>query len=284
MAKGPEKKDPETTGHVWDGIEEFNNPLPRWWLWTLYVCIIWAIGYAIAYPAWPLIKGATPGLLGFSSRGEAAADIQKFIDANATIDAKLASADITTVSADADLQSYAINSGAAVFRNNCSQCHGSGAAGTGIYPNLIDDDWLWGGKIDEIVQTVAFGIRSEHDETRFSEMPAFGEFLEEVEIVQAVNFVRSLSDLEHDAALATAGAVVFEDNCSSCHMEDGTGDREQGAPNLTDFIWLFGDDVEEITNTVTFARNSEMPAWGERLTTSQINAVAAYVHQLGGGE
>lgn len=284
MAKAPEKKDPETTGHVWDGIEEFNNPLPRWWLWTLYVCIVWAIGYAIAYPAWPLIKGATPGLLGFSSRGEAAADIQKFVDANAKIDAKLASADITTVSADAELQSYAINSGAAVFRNNCSQCHGSGAAGAGIYPNLLDNDWLWGGKIDEIVQTVAFGIRSEHDDTRFSEMPAFGEFLEEGEISQAVNFVLSLSDLEHDAALAAAGAVVFEDNCSSCHMEDGTGDREQGAPNLTDFIWLFGDDVEEITHTVTFARNSEMPAWGERLTTSQINAVSAYVHQLGGGE
>ena len=284
MAKAPEKKDPETTGHSWDGIEDFNNPLPRWWLWTLYVCIVWAIGYAIAYPAWPLIKGATPGLLGYSSRGEVAADIEKFNVANATIDAKLATADITLVSADVELQSYAINSGAAVFRTNCIQCHGSGAAGSGIYPNLLDNDWLWGGKIDDIVQTVAFGIRSDDDDTRFSEMPAFGEFLEEEEIIQAVNFVRSLSDLEHDAALAAEGAIVFEDNCSSCHMEDGTGDREQGAPNLTDFIWLFGSDVEDITHTVTFARNSEMPAWSGRLTTSQINAVAAYVHQLGGGE
>lgn len=284
MAKAPENKEVETTGHSWDGIEEYNNPLPRWWVWTLYVCIIWAIGYVIAYPAWPLIKGATPGLLGFSSRGEAATDIQKFVTANAAIDAKLASADITTVSADAELQSYAINSGAAVFRNKCSQCHGSGAAGAGIYPSLIDDDWLWGGKIDEIVQTVAFGIRSDHDDTRFSEMPAFGEFLEEVEISQAVNYVLSLSDLEHDAALASAGAIVFEDNCSSCHMEDGSGDREQGAPNLTDFIWLFGSKPEDITNTVTFAHNSEMPAWGSRLTVSQVNAVAAYIHQLGGGE
>ncbi|PHQ98037.1 MAG: cytochrome-c oxidase, cbb3-type subunit III [Marinosulfonomonas sp.] len=284
MAKAPEKKDPETTGHSWDGIEEFNNPLPRWWLWTLYACIVWAIGYVIAYPAWPLIKGATPGLLGYSSRGEVAADIEKFNVANATIDAKLATADITLVSADAELQSYAINSGAAVFRTNCIQCHGSGAAGSGIYPNLLDNDWLWGGKIDDIVQTVAFGIRSDDDDTRFSEMPAFGEFLEEEEIVQVVNYVRSLSDLENDAALATEGAIVFADNCSSCHLEDGTGDREQGAPNLTDFIWLFGSDVEDITQTVTFARNSKMPAWSGRLTTSQINAVAAYVHQLGGGE
>lgn len=284
MAQKPVKKQPETTGHSWDGIEEYNNPLPRWWLWTFYICIIWAVAYAIAYPAWPLIKGATPGLLGWSTRGEVKADIQKFTDANAAIEAKLAETDITLVSADPELQSYAVNSGAAVFRSNCSQCHGSGAAGAGIYPNLIDDDWLWGGKIEDIVQTVAFGVRSEHDDTRYSEMPAFGEFLEEEEISQAVNYVLSLSDLEHDASLANAGAAMFEENCVACHMEGGTGDREQGAPNLADAIWLFGSDTESITQTVTYARNSVMPAWGARLTGAQVKAVAAYVHQLGGGE
>ena len=285
MADNPKKTGPETTGHSWDGIEEYNNPLPRWWLYTFYATIIWGVLFVIAYPAWPLINGATPGLVGYSTRAEVAADIKRFDDANAEITARLAAADITQVSADPELQSFAINAGAAVFRNNCSQCHGSGAAGAGIYPNLLDNDWLWGGKIEEVEQTVRHGIRfAADDDTRFSEMPAFGEFLEEDEIAQVVNYVLSLSDLEHDAALATDGAVVFEDNCAACHTDAGTGDRSLGAPDLTDFIWLFGSDPEAITQTVTFARNSQMPAWQAKLTEAQIKAVAAYVHQLGGGE
>jgi cytochrome c oxidase cbb3-type subunit 3 len=285
MAQTPRKQEPETTGHSWDGIQEYNNPLPRWWLWTFYATIIWGVLFVIAYPAWPLIKGATPGLLGYSTRADVAADIQRFDDANADITAKLAAADITQVSADPELQSFAINAGAAVFRNNCSQCHGSGAAGTGFYPNLLDNDWLWGGTIEEVEQTVRHGIRFEaDDDTRFSEMPAFGDFLEEAEVAQVVNHVLSLSDLEHDTALAAAGALVFEDNCSACHAEDGAGDQSQGAPDLTDFIWLFGSAPEAITQTVTFARNSQMPAWEAKLTEAQIKAVAAYVHQLGGGE
>lgn len=284
MAKAPKKQEPDTTGHVWDGIEEYNNPLPRWWLWTLYVCIIWAIGYTIAYPAWPMIKGATAGVLGYSTRAEVAADIKSFEDANAAIQAKLASADITAVAADNELHSYAVNFGASVFKTNCIQCHGAGGAGAKGYPNLLDDDWLWGGEIDAIAFTVRNGIRNETDDARYSEMPAFGEFLEEAEIAAVVNHVLAISGSDHDAALAAAGAVVFEDNCASCHLEDGTGDREQGAPNLTDAIWLFGGDAESVSHTVTFARNAVMPAWGERLGDAQVNAVAAYVHQLGGGE
>ncbi|MEE9427645.1 MAG: cytochrome-c oxidase, cbb3-type subunit III [Paracoccaceae bacterium] len=284
MAKQPVKSDPKTTGHSWDGIEEYNNPLPRWWLWTFYATIFWGILFVIAYPAWPLIKGATPGLFGYSTRQEVANDIQKFADNNAAIQAKLAAVDVTQISADAELHSFAINSGSSVFLTNCSQCHGSGAAGTGIYPNLVDDDWLWGGKIEEIAQTVRYGIRTEDDETRFSEMPAFGEFLEETEINQVVSYVLSLSNLDHDAPLAELGAAVFEENCAACHAEDGTGDREQGAPDLTDFIWLFGSEPDAITRTVTFARNSEMPSWESKLSDAQIKAVAAYIHQLGGGE
>lgn len=285
MAKKPEKQEPKTTGHSWDGIEEYNNPLPKWWLYTLYVCIVWAIGYAIAYPAWPLIKGATPGFLGWSTRGEVAKDIQTFADANAEIEAKLAAADITTVADDPALHSYAVNAGRAVFKTNCIQCHGNGAAGALSYPNLLDDDWLWGGEIDTIAFTIRHGIRNDtDDDARFSEMPAFGEFLEENEIASVVQHVLSLSGQDHDAALAEAGAVVFTDNCEACHAETGTGDREQGAPNLTDAIWLFGGDSESITHTVTFARNGVMPAWGGRLTDAQVNAVASYIHQLGGGE
>ncbi|HHS89557.1 MAG TPA: cytochrome-c oxidase, cbb3-type subunit III [Rhodobacteraceae bacterium] len=284
MAKQPEKKEIETTGHSWDGIEEYNNPLPRWWLWTFYATILWGIGYVIAYPAWPLVEKATPGLLGFSTRQEVAKDIQAFKEKNAEIEAKLAQADLTTVTEDADLHSFAINSGAAVFRTYCSQCHGSGAAGAKGYPNLLDDDWLWGGDIESIAYTVRHGIRSRSDETRYSEMPAFGEFMSEEEIGQVVHYVLSLGGNEHDASLAGAGATIYADNCASCHGEDGTGDREQGAPNLTDAIWLFGDSIEDITYTVTHARNVEMPTWGDRLSDAQINAVATYVHQLGGGE
>lgn len=284
MSKQPERQEPETTGHVWDGIEEYNNPLPRWWLWTLYACIVWAIGYVIAYPAIPLISGATPGLLGYSTRGEVAADIQAVTDANAEIEAKLAAADLTTVAADPDLQSYAVNAGAAIFRTNCSQCHGAGAAGAKGYPNLLDDDWLWGGDIKALAFTIRHGVRNETDDAHYSEMPKFGEFLEEEEIAQAVNHVLALSGQDHDAKMVTAGAIIFEENCSACHMEDGSGDRDQGAPNLTDAIWLYGGDAETLTATVTNSRFGVMPAWGERLSDAEVNAVAAYVHQLGGGE
>ncbi|MBV1866748.1 MAG: cytochrome-c oxidase, cbb3-type subunit III [Marinosulfonomonas sp.] len=284
MTKKPEKKEVETTGHSWDGIEELNNPLPRWWVWTFYATIAWGIVYMIAYPAWPLINGATRGVLGFSTRAEVAADIQAVTDANAAIESKLAAADLTTVSADTELQSYAVNAGGAVFRTNCSQCHGSGAAGAKGYPNLLDDDWLWGGDIEAIAYTIRHGVRNDTDDAHFSEMSAFGEFMEEAEITQVVNHVLSLTGQDHDAGLAAAGAVVFEENCASCHMEDGSGDRDQGAPNLTDAIWLYGGDAETITATVTNGRFGVMPAWGPRLSDAQVNAVAAYVHQLGGGE
>ncbi len=284
MAKKPEKKDPETTGHSWDGIEEFNNPLPRWWLWTFYFTIFWGILYAIAYPSIPLIKGAYPGLLGWSTRGEVAKDIQSFKEQNAAIEAKLASTPVTEIASDAELQSYAVNAGAAVFRTNCIQCHGAGAQGAKGYPNLLDDDWLWGGDIESIAYTIRHGIRSRSEDTRFSEMPAFGEFLSKEEIAQLVAYVRSLGGLQADAQLASAGQPLFEENCTACHGDDGTGDREQGAPNLTDAIWLFGSSEEDLTYTITYARNVEMPTWGDRLSDAQINAVAVYVHQLGGGE
>lgn len=285
MAKKPEKpNEPETTGHSWDGIEEYNNPLPRWWLWTFYATIVWGVIYTIAYPAWPLVNRATAGIMGFSTRAEVARDIQTFADANAAIEAKLAAADLATVAADPELQSFARNAGAAVFKTNCSQCHGSGAAGAKGYPNLLDDDWLWGGDIESIAFTVRHGVRNETDDARFSQMPAFGEILSEEEIAQAAAYVQKLSGQDHDAALAATGETVFIDNCSACHTEAGTGDRAQGAPNLTDAIWLYGGDHATLIESITKARFGVMPAWGQRLSDAEVNAVAAYVHQLGGGE
>ncbi len=275
----------ETTGHEWDGIKELNNPLPRWWLWCLYLTIIWGIGYMIAYPAWPLINGATTGLLGYSTRGEVARDIAEFEASNAALEQKLSTVEFAALGEDEALYHYAVSSGAAVFRNNCSQCHGSGAAGAKGYPNLLDDDWLWGGTFDDIALTVRHGVRNDtDDDARYSQMPAFGDILEEFEIDALVETVRGFAGEDHDTELAAMGTEIYADNCSACHAEDGTGDREQGAPNLTDAIWLFGGDAAALKQTITYSRFGVMPAWGPRLSDAQVNAVSAYVHQLGGGE
>lgn len=287
MSQKNDDLDYETTGHSWDGIQEYNKPLPKWWLYTFYLCIIWGIGYTIAYPAWPLINGATPGLIGYSTRAEVAKDIAAVDEQNAEITAKLASTDLAVIRDDQDLHTFAVNAGGAVFRTWCAQCHGSGAAGAKGYPNLLDNDWLWGGDIEAIYETVSYGIRNEENENaRFSQMPAFGDILEEGEIDQVVNYVMSLSaGMEpKDASLVAAGEAVYLDNCAACHMDDGTGDRFQGAPNLADAIWLFGSDYDTIKETVTYSRYGVMPAWQDRLSEAEIRAVASYVHQLGGGE
>jgi cytochrome c oxidase cbb3-type subunit 3 len=291
MSKKPIKPEVETTGHSWDGIEEYNNPLPRWWLWMLYATIVWAIAYTVVYPAWPLISGATPGLFGYSTRAEVARDIARVDEQNAGLMTALASADLTKLPENPKLNQFAISAGAAVFRANCSQCHGAGAAGAKGYPNLLDNDWLWGGKITDIAFTVTNGVRNtQSPDARLTEMPAFGEILTADEIKELANHVLALSGQKHDAALAAKGAALFADNCASCHGAAGEGNRELGAPTLSDAIWLYGGDEATITETITKARFGVMPAWSKEwrgasgLSQAQINAVAAYVHQLGGGE
>lgn len=296
MSEKKEYDGVETTGHEWDGIEELNNPLPRWWVWIFYATIVWGIGYSIAYPAWPGIKSSTAGLLGYSTRADVAEDIAAVNDQNAALRTELAGADLAALvdNRDSEVYSYAVNGGRAVFAANCSQCHGSGANGVAPangYPNLRDDAWLWGGTVDEIAHTVAHGVRNEQSlDARWSEMPAFGDILPPEEVDQVVQYVLSLSGNESDAALAEAGAEVFEMNCSSCHGPEGMGDTFQGAPNLTDAIWLYGGDEESVTETVMNSRFGVMPAWSEDyrvgagLSQDEVNAVAVYVHQLGGGQ
>ncbi|WP_116133666.1 cytochrome-c oxidase, cbb3-type subunit III [Tropicimonas sp. IMCC34043] len=294
MSRQPVKKQPEveTTGHSWDGIEELNNPLPRWWLWTFYACIVYALIYSVLWPAWPLVHGATPGLLGKSTRADVAVEMARFEAANAPIQARLVATDLNEVANDPELLSYAQNAGAAVFRGWCAQCHGSGAQGAQNlgYPSLLDDDWLWGGTLDDIYYTVTHGVRNEQDpDARYSQMPAFGrdELLTGDEINQVVNHVLQISGQEYDADLAEAGATVFADNCAACHGEDGTGDQTQGAPNLTDAIWLYGGDAATIHETVTNARFGIMPPQGGSPKTAvgdaERRAVALYVYGLGGG-
>lgn len=277
-------EEPDTTGHQWDGIEEYDNPLPRWWVWVFYATIVWGVLYTIAYPAWPLISGATPGLLGFSTREQVAEEIAAADEANAALVSALEAVELAAIAEDPDLSNFAVQGGAAVFRAHCSQCHGSGAAGAKGFPNLLDDAWLWGGTIEEIAWTIEHGVRNEESpDARWSEMPAFGDILSDDEIDAVVQHVRALSGQEHDAALAGTGSQIYLDQCAACHGDAGEGNEMLGAPRLNDAIWLYGGDVETLTETVTNSRFGVMPAWGLRLTQAEVNAVAAYVHQLGGG-
>jgi len=273
----------ETMGHEFDGIEELNTPMPRWWLWTFYLTIAWGIGYTIAFPAWPMVSGATAGLLGYSTRAEVSADIAAHETSNAALVAQLNAVDLAAFDPQSDLHRYATARGASVFRAQCSQCHGSGAAGAVGYPNLLDNDWLWGGTLEEVAHSVRHGIRNETDgDAHYSEMPAFGEILEPSEIGTLVEFVPTLA--KGDADWDGAGGVLFADNCAACHGEKGLGDRALGAPNLADAIWLYGGDSESLTHTITYSRYGVMPAWGQRLSEEDVRAVATYVHALGGGE
>ncbi|WP_158966772.1 cytochrome-c oxidase, cbb3-type subunit III [Chachezhania sediminis] len=282
--------DPETTGHEWDGISEFNNPLPRWWLWVFYICIIWGVGYSIAYPAWPGLTGASAGVLGWSSRAEFEEEIKVVDEKNAGVNKQLEGADLAKIGNDQDLDRYAVQLGASVFKTWCAQCHGAGAAGVKAagYPNLLDDDWLWGGTIDDIYTTIKHGIRNEDDgDARTSEMPAFGDnqMLEPLQIEQVANFVMTLSgETPEDEGMVADGKTVFADNCAVCHGEDGKGEQALGAPNLTDKIWLYGGSYDTIMTTIQHGRGGVMPAWGLRLDDTQVRAVAIYVHQLGGGQ
>ena len=274
----------EIKSHEWDGIAELDTPLPRWWLWTLYLTIIWGIGYTIAYPAWPMISSATQGVLGYSSRAGVAQAIQDQDQANADITARVANAAFDQIAGDTELDDFARAGGAAVFRTYCAQCHGAGAAGAKGYPNLVDDDWLWGGTPDAIAASIRHGIRWEYDDdTRYSEMPAFGRdgLLTRAEITAVADYVLSLSG---KGTATDQGAEIYADNCAACHGDTGLGDAEQGAPNLADAIWLYGAQRDAVIATITTSRFGVMPAWSTRLTEAQIKQVTHYVHGLGGGE
>jgi cytochrome c oxidase cbb3-type subunit 3 len=275
----------ETTGHEWDGIRELNNPMPRWWLWTFYGTIAWALGYVILYPAWPLITSATPGLLGYSSRAELSQDLDRVAQERAEMTQAVRAASLPEILADEKLRTFAVAGGMAAYRINCSQCHGSGAQGAAGYPNLNDDDWMWGGDIETIHQTIAHGIRDKFDpETRLSEMPPFGGMLSPSEVLQAAAYVRSLSGLEAAPDKAAAGESLYADNCAACHGPGGEGGRDMGAPSLADALWLYGSGEAEIARQIQSPKHGVMPAWSQRLSEDTVKKLAVFVHSLGGGE
>jgi cytochrome c oxidase cbb3-type subunit III len=272
----------ETVGHEWDGIEELNTPLPRWWLWTFYITIVWSAAFVIAYPAWPMISGATQGMLGWTSRGQLAQEMSAAEQARASVREQLSLVAIERLPENPALMAQAVAGGSAAFKVNCVQCHGSGASGSEGYPNLADDDWLWGGDLKAIETTLLNGIRAaDHPETRVSTMPAFAGAIEGARLNALVAHVQSLDGTGQGNA---AGAQTYAENCALCHGASGEGSRALGAPSLKDAIWLYGDGREAITQQILSPRLGQMPAWGGRLDPVTIRMLAAYVHSLGGGE
>ena len=281
----------ETTGHSWDGdLKELNTPLPGWWLWLFWITVIWAVGYSVVYPTWFLGNKVLGGTSGWSSRG----DVQAALDAAhaklAPQFAKLEKASLADIKNDPDLSRFAVKAGEAVYGDNCVACHGSGADGVrngSGYPNLVDKDWLWGGKLEDIIETIRVGIRSGHDEQRDNTMAAYGddETLTPEQIKNVAGYVLSLSGKSLSGADIAAGKQVYMEDagCNACHGDDGKGNPDvPGAPNLTDNIWLFGAD--KVVETITHGRKGVMPSWEKRLTPAQIKAVAVYVHSRGGGQ
>lgn len=280
----------ETTGHEWDGIKELDTPLPRWWLYIFYASIAASIVYWVLMPAWPLANGYTKGVLGFSDRANVARDIGDLQAARAPMFARLAEASASDIAADPALRTFARAAGESVFGDYCRTCHGAGGAGAPGYPILADDVWLWGGSLREIEHTLRVGIRSDHPDTRFSQMPAYGRdgLLTRDQIGDVTEYVIALSGahtrLEPDAAAARRGALVYQEQCGVCHAPNGAGDRTQGAPSLVDDVWLYGGSRAEIRRQIELGRNGVMPAWESRFDAATLRALAYYVHEMGGGE
>ncbi len=276
-----------TTGHSWDGIGELDTPLPRWWLWVFYATIVWSVGYWVVYPSWPLITSYSKGAFDWGSRSAVATELADLKAQRAPMMDKLAAAKLDQIMADPQLLDFARTQGRVAFRDNCAGCHGAGGAGGRGYPNLDDDDWLYGGKIDQIDATIRHGSHTDDDKGHLTKMPAFGRegMLKRAEIETVADYVRSLSGLPVDPkANLAAGRKIFAETCAQCHGPEGKGDQEKGAPNLTDAIWLYGSDKQTIVEGLWNGRGGVMPAWGGKLDEPTLKAVAVYVFMLGGGQ
>jgi cytochrome c oxidase cbb3-type subunit III len=273
-----------TTGHEWDGLKELNTPLPKWWLYVFYACIVWAFGYFIFYPSWPLVSDYAHGVFGAQIRSNAIADFENGKAARLANAKGMGTATLEQIKGDKGLLEFAMANGKAAFGDNCSPCHGSGATGGPGFPNLQDDDWLWGGKLADIYQTLQYGIRSGHAKARDMTMPSFGKdgILTKEQISTVADYVVSFSD---PAVKAPAdGKKIFSENCASCHGEDAKGNQEMGAPNLTDKIWLYGAGKANVVAQVTEPKHGVMPSWEGRLDPITIKSLAVYIHSLGGGK
>lgn len=276
----------ETTGHEWDGIKELNNPLPKWWVYIFYASIVFAAIYTVLYPAWPSLTGYTEGVLGFSQRTETTERVRAGAELRAPMMEKIKTASLEQIRKDPEMLNFSLNGGRVIFADNCATCHGLGGAGRPAFPVLADDDWLWGGRIVDIHQTIAYGVRNANDKSRQSLMPRFGadEVLTPAQINDVAEYVLSLNNRATDKAAAARGEKVYAENCVACHLEGGKGNAELGAKNLTNGIWLYGGDKASIVKMIWFSRSGSMPAWTERFDAATVKMLAVYVHALGGGQ
>ena len=276
----------ETTGHEWDGIKELNTPLPKWWLYVMYATIVFAVVWWLLYPSWPWVNSYFPGVLGYSQRQALDARVVEVAAARGAQLQQLAATPLDQVTGDPELMAIAFAGGQAAFNDNCAPCHGLGGAGQGPYPSLADDAWLWGGTLDDVLTTIQYGIRSDHPDTRFNEMPAFGalQMLERGQVNDVAEYVLSLSGPSEDQAAADRGEEIFAEQCASCHGDNGEGMVELGGPDLADQIWLYGGSKAEIVQQIHQPRHGVMPAWVGRLDPTTIKSLTVYVHSLGGGQ
>ena len=256
------------TGHVWDtDLREYNNPLPKWWLWLFYITVAFGLLYLVLYPG----LGNFAGTTGWTQAGQYQEE-RAAVEARATaLLAPLAAMPVSDLVNNAQAMSTAHN----LFQQNCAQCHGSDGGGAQGFPNLADADWQWGSDADSIVATIAQG--------RIAAMPAWGQVLGEPGVDEAVAYVQALSGQPTDATLAAAGKLRFEQVCAACHGIDGKGNPLLGAPNLTDGAWLYGGDAATLKATLLNGRNGQMPAWDGKLGEQRIKLLAAYVTKLAAG-
>jgi cytochrome c oxidase cbb3-type subunit III len=289
--KGKVRVDPfsgvPTTGHEWDGIEELNTPLPRWWVWTFWITIVWGIAYAIAYPSWPTLSGGTQGLLAWNARSQVTSDVADLQATRGPVLEKIAAAPLEGIESDPQLLAASRMVGKVAFATNCASCHGAGGQGAKGYANLNDDDWIWGGKLADIKQTIEHGVRWEADKaTHSSAMPAFGRdgVLTPEQISIVADHVRTYAETPDSDAPTLEGEKLYAENCASCHGVEGKGNPEVGAPALYDRVWLYSADKPTIVARIANGGGAVMPAWKDRLDDTTIKALAVYVHSLGGGQ
>jgi cytochrome c oxidase cbb3-type subunit 3 len=278
-----------TTGHEWNGITELNTPVPKViWLW-LACSVIFAVGYWILMPTWPIGRTYTKGLLGDDVRHDVMQSVKQAALDRSVWSARLEKESFADIQKDAALMEPVRETGRALFGDNCAACHGRNAQGGKGFPNLTTNSWLWGGTPEAIFETIRVGINSAHPETRTSQMLAFGKdgMLPQADIDKAIAFVRSLSPpnaqdakKDLDPAKAAAGKAVFAANCASCHGEDAKGNTEMGAPNLTDQFWIYGGDQASIAETLWGGRQGHMPTWENRLSALDRKILALYLVDL----
>ena len=276
----------ETTGHEWDGIRELDNPLPRWWLYIFYGCIVIAAIYWVLMPSWPGTHSYAKGVLHQSDRVDVAKQMEALQHQRGAEGAMLRSASLETIETDPKLQAYALAVGQSVFGDNCATCHGVGGTGSKGYANLRDDVWLWGGSLEDIQHTIQVGVRSDNPHTRQSQMPAFGrdQILKPAQIDDLTEYVVALSRRPARAAAVARAAPVYAEQCVACHGPQGKGNVTLGAPDLTDADWLYGSAQADIREQIWNGRGGVMPTWEGRFSPETIKALAVYVHANAGGQ